>query len=180
GGNRATLTLPNGTTIPLNNDKNGILIQEDAIVYADGSFVASSLFDKKNQRINSSEQLVTLQTPNGGQYQVTLPDDTKVWLNAGSTLQYPGRFTSASRRVELNGEAYFEVAHIKNSPFIVASQEQEITVLGTHFNVNAYENEPDTRTTLLEGSVQVSALNTTSHILLQPNVQSILSRIKKI
>jgi transmembrane sensor len=104
--------------------------------------------------------LLTIITSHGGTYQVRLSDGTKVWLNATSTLKFPSSFVkSKHRKVELIGEAYFEVEKDKTMPFIVASKGQEVEVLGTHFNVNSYPDEASTKTTLLEGSVQVSVVN---------------------
>ena len=105
----------------------------------------------------------TINTPRGGQYKINLPDGTKVWLNAASSLTYPSQFTAKERRVELSGEAYFEVASqvLTNSkgnskiPFIVKTQNQEVEVIGTHFNVKAYNDDNDSETTLLEGKVKV-------------------------
>src|SRR5690606_5417426 len=92
-----------------------------------------------------------------GQYQITLPDGTKVWLNAASSLKFPSTFTGlGNRKVELSGEAYFEVAKDKTHPFIVNSTGQEVEVLGTHFNISNYADEGIAKTTLLEGSVRVS------------------------
>lgn len=99
----------------------------------------------------------TLSTARGEQYQVRLPDSSLVWLNAASELKYPSSFnTLKERRVELSGEAYFEVAKNKKQPFVVQADGQEVKVLGTHFNVSSYSDEPDAITTLLEGSVQIS------------------------
>jgi transmembrane sensor len=105
----------------------------------------------------------TMSTPRGGQYQLTLSDGTKVWLNAASSLRYPATFTGKDRQVELNGEAYFEVAHNAAMPFKVnVAGKEEVEVLGTHFNINSYSDEPAVKTTLLEGSVKVTpAINTT-------------------
>lgn len=97
----------------------------------------------------------TLHVPRGGEYKVTLGDGTHIWLNAGSSLEYPLRFGSAHRRVKLQGEGYFEVAHDTERPFIVETQEQVLTVLGTKFNISAYPEDGVTVTTLCEGSVQV-------------------------
>ena len=97
----------------------------------------------------------TLTTPRGGQYQLTLPDGTKVWLNAASSLTFPTAFTGGSRTVEMTGEAYFEVAHDKKRPFTVKVSGQTIEDIGTQFNVNAYTGEPAQVTTLLEGAVKV-------------------------
>ena len=104
----------------------------------------------------SSEVLYnSISTPPGGQYAVTLSDGTKVWLNAASWIRFPTSFKEGSRRVEIGGEAYFEVAKDKSKPFLVSSGGMEVQVLGTHFDINAYSNEPTIRTTLLEGSVKV-------------------------
>src|SRR5690606_25962513 len=107
--------------------------------------------------------------------QVTLPDGTKVWLNAASSLKYPVAFNDTERKVELTGEAYFEVAKDKNKPFKVLADKQEIKVLGTHFNVNAYTDEASIKTTLVEGRVQVGLRNTSTAHILRPGQQSELS-----
>src|SRR5690606_4086352 len=98
----------------------------------------------------------TIETPKGGIYQVVLPDGSKVWLNNASRITFPTRFDKYERKVSIEGEVYFEVAHNRKKPFKVLSDNQEIEVLGTKFNVNAYKDESLTRTTLLEGSVKVS------------------------
>src|SRR5690606_14822624 len=101
-------------------------------------------------------------TPNGGQYRITLPDGTKVWLNAASSLKWPSRFTADKREVFLEGEAYFAVDKHQpagsSKPFIVKTAGQETTVLGTEFNINAYVDEPETKTTVINGAVKVVAL----------------------
>src|SRR5690606_467261 len=118
----------------------------------------------------------TIETPNGGQYQVRLPDCTAVWLNAGSRLTYPTSFASSdNRRVELLGEGYFEVAKDSKRPFIVVAEQQEVEVLGTHFNVNAYADEGNIKTTLLEGSVKVGS-STQGTKMLKPGQQAINSK----
>ena len=113
----------------------------------------------------------TIQTPRGGQYQVVLPDGTKVWLNAASSLKYPEVFMGNTRTVELSGEAYFEVSKNKAMPFHVKSKFQDVEVLGTHFNINSYMDEQTIKTTLLEGSVKVSNLKSLK--ILKPGQQSI-------
>jgi len=102
---------------------------------------------------------------------VRLPDGTRVWLNAASSLHYPTSMSQARRVVELTGEAYFEVAHNKAKPFVVVTASQDIEVLGTHFNVNSYQDEINTVTTLIEGSVKVSTEK--QQMLLKPGQQSI-------
>jgi len=116
----------------------------------------------------------TISTPKGGIYQVNLPDGTKVWLNAASSIKFPTTFAQLSqRKVELEGEAYFEVAKNKKVPFVVSTSGQQVQVLGTHFNISSYSDEGELKTTLLEGSVKVVAANT---IVLKPGQQSNLKR----
>jgi hypothetical protein len=160
GGNRAYLTLSNGKRITLTGAANGQIAQQSGVTItktADGQLVyqaASAGTDEASAPIKYN----TIETPKGGQYQVTLPDGTAVWLNAASSLKYPASFASLKdRKVELTGEAYFEVAKDKAHPFIVKTNNEDVEVLGTHFNINSYTDEPSTKTTLLEGSVQVSA-----------------------
>jgi transmembrane sensor len=149
GKNRATLTLA-GRTINLSDARAGIVIGAEKITYDDGTTV--------NEGVLKS---LTVATPRGGTYQVSLPDGTKVWLNSASRLTYAATFDKDAykRRVQLVGEAYFEVAKDKRHPFVVNSQNMELTVLGTHFNVNAYPWEGTTKATLLEGSVRVASFN---------------------
>lgn len=146
GTNRATLSLNNGQSISLSEEKEGVAFVGDSIVYADGTGITSA----------NDVQFATLTTPRAGQYQLALPDGTKVWLNAESSIRYPTRFTGRNREVEIKGEAYFEVAHDSRHPFIVKSDEQEIEVLGTSFNVTAYANDSKTITTLSHGSIRLS------------------------
>src|SRR4030095_8358665 len=110
-----------------------------------------------NTEGNTTEVLYnTITTPRGGQFQLELADGSKVWLNAASSLRYPIAFTGKERTVELTGEGYFEVAHNLAMPFHVKAGEMNVQVLGTHFNINSYEDEPVIRTTLIEGTVNVS------------------------
>src|SRR6202012_5049073 len=115
----------------------------------------------------------TLSTPKGGEYQVVLPDNTKVWLDAASSIIYPVVFTGNERRVKLTGQAYFEVAKNKEKPFYVDVNQAQIRVLGTHFNISAYNDDRETTATLLEGSVQVTKNNSTS--LLKPGQQAVMN-----
>ncbi|MNX85526.1 fec operon regulator FecR [compost metagenome] len=135
------------------------------------------LTDKPNPSGKTSYN--TIETPKGGQYQLILPDGSKVWLNAASSLTFPTSFVSLkTRKVELIGEAYFEIAKNKTSPFIVKSAKQEVKVLGTHFNINSYADEQSTTTTLLEGSVNIVSLNKAENIILKPGQQSTLNNNK--
>lgn len=173
GGNRATVTLSDGTVVELDEAQEGIVSSSTGLSYADGQKVIEAA---------AEVSYVTLSTPRGGQYQITLPDGSKVWLNAESSITYPTSFAGQQRKVELRGEAYFEVAkqHSTQNPqtasrFIVSSAGQEVTVLGTHFNINAYPDEKEIKTTLLEGSVQVSTLHPSQNTILKPNQQAILT-----
>lgn len=177
GTNKAMLTLADGSKIALDNtvdekilDKGGIKItkNEDGLI--------SYQINPGVKEIKSN----TLSTPKGGQYQVILSDGTKVWLNAASSLTYPTVFTGGERKVLLKGEAYFEVAKNLQQTFKVVTDRQELVVLGTHFNINSYEDEPDIKTTLLEGSIKVSALQTNHTILLKPGEQSSLKKSGKL
>nr|WP_121271412.1 FecR family protein [Pedobacter schmidteae] len=150
GKNAATITLANGKTINLSDAKNGVIIDASKLTYNDGTVI-----DAHDGQQASAPQ--TISTPAGGTYQVRLPDGTRVWLNAASSLKYPASFAAfKERKVELRGEAYFEVNKDKTHPFIVKTNRQEVQVLGTHFNVNAYASEKGDYTTLLEGSVKVN------------------------
>ncbi|AYL96543.1 FecR family protein [Mucilaginibacter celer] len=158
GGNRAVLTLSNGQKIDLSHAANGsVAVQQGTrvlknragqIVYDDGA--------EPEAKGQAGENTIT--TPVGGTWQLNLPDGTRVWLNNSSSLTYPSHFRGQPERtVILTGEAYFEVAKDKRHPFIVKSEGQEVKVLGTHFDINAFPNEQVVRTTLLEGLVTVSA-----------------------
>ena len=177
GKNQARLTLADGRIIDLADEKGGIIIDTDALVYTDGTKVADSSPVSSGSEILSYN---TIATPKGGQYQVILPDGSRVWLNAASTLRYPSRFDTEERVVELSGEAYFEIAQIKLSdqktakPFIVKSQTQEVQVLGTHFNVNTYDDDATAITTLLEGAVNVRSSIDSRPLRLKPGQQSVV------
>lgn len=155
GGNKATLTLADGRKISLTDAENGQLAEQSGIKInktADGQLVYT-LSNSENSSHLPSYNII--ETPPGGQYQVNLPDGSKVWLNSASSLRYPVRFTGTERRVEISGEAYFEVAHNSKMPFRVINNSQTVEVLGTHFNIMAYSDESSINTTLLEGSVKI-------------------------
>ncbi len=157
GGNKAVLTLSNGAKIVLDDRNNGLLAKQNGITVrkaADGMIIYD--IAKPGTQVQDVAYN-TIETPRGGQFQVNLPDGSKVWLNAASSLKFPVIFTDKGRDVELTGEAYFEIAKNKNAPFKVRVNTAEIEVLGTHFNVMAYTEERSINTTLLEGSVRVSA-----------------------
>lgn len=175
GSNQATLILADGRQVALSKMGNAEVLHESGVKISkatDGIL----LYDASGGS-HQRERLAlnTLRTPRGGQYQLTLPDGTRAWLNAASSVRFPVSFEgSFTRTIEITGEVYFEVAKDRHHPFLVKSQGQEIEVLGTHFNVNAYADERVTTTTLLEGSVKVVTTNAGSEIL-KPGQQSIFS-----
>lgn len=169
GSDKAELILADGTTMQLNEAANGVLTEQ-----------GNSTIKKLNDRVvvyepktgskNGAEVYNTIKTPRGGQYQLVLPDQTKVWLNAGSSIRFPVAFNGNERRVAINGEVYFEVAKNPKQPFraVIAADLTpegvnkgigEVEVVGTHFNIMAYTNEPSIQTTLLKGSVKVVSGN---------------------
>lgn len=164
GNNKATLTSSNGHTLELSEAHIGIVVNQH-IAYNDGTEL-----DIEQQAVEHTQ--LALSTPKGGQYQVTLSDGTKVWLNAATVLRYPQQFAHNVRTVELDGEAYFEVARNKKAPFVVSTKNESVHVLGTHFNVNTYKDDQISTVSLLEGSVKVSLPNEISQTL-KPGQQSI-------
>ncbi|WP_147677408.1 FecR family protein [Algibacter pacificus] len=161
GGNKGVLTLSSGKQIVLTNLVNKDTIvsegaQEEVTIKMNPNGLVSYAVNPGADNNDNPNTFNTLSTPIGGQYSLILSDGTKVYLNATSLLKYPTHFKGDKREVELEGEAYFEVAKDKTKPFFVKIRNQTIQVLGTHFNVQAYNNEPFTETTLLEGSVAVT------------------------
>lgn len=181
GENKAILTLGDGSKIILDDAKNGILANQggnSVLKAAQGEVIYSFINDVKDPLTEDQQVPViynTIETPKGGKFQIVLPDGSKVWLNAASSLRFPTVFNGSKRQVELKGEAYFEVSHDKSKIFEVNTRNQVVQVLGTHFNINAYLDEPTVNTTLLEGSVRVSDLRTNMSQLLKPGEQSQLS-----
>ena len=185
-GNKAILTLEDGSKINLHEAVKGqIAKQSDIQIYkvTEGQLV----YSKENNQApaDNDKNFNQINTPKSGQYQVSLSDGTKVWLNSLSSIRFPTIFSGSERRVEITGEVYFEVASFELNkqkiPFVVVCSNQFIEVLGTHFNVNAYKDETAVRTTLLEGSVKVyPAVTNTVRIVnavkLRPGEQAILSQ----
>ncbi len=157
GGNRATLTLADGSTMILDEAANGTLAQQGntQVVKLDDGQLAYTANSTYSYETITVEQYNTISTPRGGQYMVVLPDGSKVWLNAASSLKYPTAFSGSKRIVELTGEGYFEIVKNGKMPFAVKAGETEVEVLGTVFNVNSYADEEEITTTLVEGSVNV-------------------------
>ncbi|HYH55783.1 MAG TPA: FecR domain-containing protein, partial [Anseongella sp.] len=175
GGNKAILTLADGSAIVLDQAENGVLAEAgsaDILKLADGQLeYRSASPDPQGDLVYN-----TLSTPKGGQYKLILPDGSKVWLNAASSIRYPTAFTGNERRVEITGEVYFEVARDGDKVFKVSipsawgDSPTEVEVLGTHFNIKAYENEKAVSATLLEGLVRLS--KGSQNTLLRPGQQA--------
>lgn len=165
GKNGAILTLADGSDVLLDSVASGTVIALQGGATAkvvNGALVYEGVGDHMTYN--------TMTTPKGRQFQLTLPDGSKVWLNASSSIRYPTSFKDDGRQVTITGEAYFEVAKNERSPFLINVNEQmNIRVLGTHFNVAAYENEPGIYTTLLEGRIQVLKANA---VILKPGQQA--------
>lgn len=176
GGNKAVLTLADGSSIVLDSAANGTLTQQGNIKVQklDNGQLAYTVNGKQVTE-NDEAFYNTISTPRGGQYQVTLADGTQVWLNAASSIRFPVVFTGAERKVEITGEVYFEVAKNAAIPFKVKTAASEVEVLGTHFNVNAYDDEAAVKTTLLEGSVKIIAAGQPIKYL-QPGQQSAINK----
>jgi len=169
GKNKAILRLANGKVISLDEaDINAHTILQEKGLTIQRNKNGQLIYLIGNEQNTNALGNNTIETPRGGQYQVILPDGTHVWLNSETSLSYNVDFKK-QRKVYLTGEAYFEVAK-KTVPFIVQNAMQEIRVLGTHFNVNSYQDEAYSQTTLLEGQVEISALNNKNQtILMKPN-----------
>lgn len=165
GKHGATITLANGKVIQLSGAQSGVVIADDKLVYNDGSL---------SPRVLEGSEY-TASTAKGQTYEFTLPDGTKVWLNADSRISFPSQFSGKERKILLLGEAYFEVAKNKKKPFIVATDKQEVMVLGTHFNINSYADEGSVKTTLLEGSVSVR--HDGEAVVLKPGEQASLKGV---
>jgi ferric-dicitrate binding protein FerR (iron transport regulator) len=173
GGNKALLTLSDGSAIALDEIASGFVAQQgDAEISKsqDGILV----YNAKNNVSSNKPSINKITTPKGGQYQVRLPDGSTVWLNASSSIRFPSVFAASERNVEITGEAYFEVAKDKSKPFKVKFNQSEVLVLGTSFNIMAYPEEGASKTTLVEGSVSIK--NVYQNAKLRPGQQaSVLS-----
>ncbi len=173
GSNKAILTLGDGSTVILDSTGNGQLsIQGNTkVIKLDNGQLK---YLSKHGKDHEATVYNTIATPRGGQYQVTLSDGSKIWLNASSSLRFPTEFRGDTREVEISGEVYFEIAPNKSRPFRVKVKQMEVQVLGTHFNVMAYDDENSIKTTLLEGALQVS--NGANSTLVAPGQQAILNK----
>lgn len=167
GSNKATITLANGKQVAITGAKNGLLAHQGNTAINVQS--AEEIAYKTNGSSNELEYN-TMATPRGGQHSLILSDGTKVWLDAASSITFPVAFIGNSREVKITGQVYFEVAHDARKPFSVTANGQTVTVLGTHFNINAYTDEAVIKTTLFEGSVKISAGG--KQALLKPGQQA--------
>ncbi|HLY68733.1 MAG TPA: FecR domain-containing protein [Puia sp.] len=165
GKDKATLTLANGKKIKLDSIKSGDITKEgiSTITKDDSGKITYRVSGNAAQEISYN----VLSTPNGGQFQLTLADGSKVWLNAASSLRYPSSFSGDKRKVELTGEGYFEIAKDASHPFVITAAGTTTEVLGTHFNINAYSDESSVSITLLEGSVRVN-----NNLVIKPGEQA--------
>lgn len=154
GGNEAVLILENGKQYYLSNEAEGILDEEKSWVIRKPKEGLVS-FESRSPATSLSVLTNRIETPKGGMYQLILPDGSKAWLNSASSISFPSNFSQKERRISVSGEVYLEVEKDPKRPFRVETPYQNIEVLGTKFNINAYEDEPYTRTSLLEGSVKV-------------------------
>lgn len=172
GGNKAYLTLADGSQIILDSAANGNLTNQGntTVIKLDNQVLYKTAGKATEVLYN------TITTPRGGIYQLALSDGTKVWLNSSSTLRFPTSFIGRERKVDISGEAYFEVSRNNTMPFIVTiSGKEEVEVLGTHFNINAYPDEPAINTTLLEGSVKITGLTMHNSHIISPGQQAQMS-----
>jgi transmembrane sensor len=179
GRNGAILTLHNGQTVLLDSARNGAMDLQPGLKIAKQDSLIS--YSVTSAPVNEDGSFNTLTTPRGRKFQVVLSDGTKVWLNASSSIHYPAVFNDKERVVDVTGEVYFEVAKNAHRPFVVnilsardASRKGRVEVLGTHFNINAYDDEEAVRTTLLEGSVKTAMVNG-EWSMLKPGEQAVLS-----
>ncbi len=172
GGNRAILTLADGTSIVLDTAQNGYVANQSNTRILK---LNAGVLSYKMEKTNAGKVLMnTITTPPGGQYEIELEDSTKVWLNSASSLVFPTSFTGKERRVELKGEGYFEVTKNALKPFHVTVNNMDVRVLGTHFNIMSYSDEENINTTLLEGKVNITVNNVTKS--LTPGKAAILNK----
>lgn len=181
--NRAMITLADGRTVYLDSAANGQIFTQNNIKVtktADGKIIYDLVIPTK-EGSQGAPAFNTLTNPRGSKViDMTLSDGTHVWLNAGSSVTYPVAFIGNERKVAITGEAYFEITHTVTAsgakqPFIVSKGDMQVQVLGTHFNVNAYDDESDIKVTLLEGSVKVIA-SAAKQTVLKPGEQAVLTR----
>jgi transmembrane sensor len=174
--NRAMISLSNGQVVYLDSMQNGTVLNTNG-------FTIIKTADGRIEYKGQTNEIIynTLTNPRGSKViDMTMSDGSHVWLNAGSSVRYPVVFAGNERKVEVNGEAYFEIAHNAARPFIVSKGAMNVQVLGTHFNINAYDDETNIKVTLLEGSVKVttsqSATGSVQSLVLKPGQQALVDR----
>lgn len=179
GSQRATLILSDGGEVELDGAHAMTELEQGDIKVTNkqNSLLYTPLAKIKGQKTQIFNELIT---PRGGNYTITLSDDTKVILNAGSTLRFPVDFSDSVRKVYLDGEAYFDVSH-NGSPFIVSSNDMDVRVLGTIFNISSYSDEPEIKATLVEGKIKVGWNNSNAldSKILAPTDQIVLNKLKQ-
>ena len=176
GRNKAILTLADGSSISLDNAQNGTISTQGNthVLKLNSGKLAYNIINEQPSKIVYN----SVSTPKGGQYQLVLSDGSVVWLNAQSSIHFPTSFNGSERKVELTGEAYFEIAKNPLKPFKVEVNEMEVEVLGTHFNINSYADESVIRTTLLEGKIKINKDHFTK--ILKPAQEAQLSKSGEI
>lgn len=173
GSSNAVIYFSNGEIVDLSKDTSGVIrSKENLLVERDSNQLKINDEELLAGQLGKMNRIVT---PIGGEYQVVLPDGTKVWMNADSYLEFPSKFSIKERKVIAKGELYFDVERNKEWPFVVATKEMELRVLGTEFNVRAYEDEEEILSTLVEGSVQVNN-SLGEEIILNPGYQAVIKR----
>jgi ferric-dicitrate binding protein FerR (iron transport regulator) len=169
GKNQATLTLSDGRKIPLDDQHKGFLAT-DANATIRKTRAGEIIYDASPE--TSTNAVNSMATPSGGAYELKLADGTLAVLDAASSIEYPVTFSGKERKVKITGQVYFEVSHDAQKPFMVTFNDNVVEVLGTHFNINTYSDEPEVKTTLLQGSVLMKSNN--AQVLLKPGEQAIL------
>jgi ferric-dicitrate binding protein FerR (iron transport regulator) len=172
GSKKAILTLDGGQQMQLDENQASVISEKDGTIINKDS--SNALVYEAKQLATAKVMYNKIEVPRGGEYSLTLADGTKVWLNSESSLRYPVQFTGKTRKVELIGEGCFKVAHNKNQPFVIKAKDTEVKVLGTTFNLSAYDDEEFIETTLVEGSVQVSTMGKSE--ILEPGYQAVVKR----
>lgn len=180
GTHKAILVLGNGRRLDLTDSAQKQLLKNNGIQVANNTnrLIYNNSAAEDNAPHNVSYN--SLITPRGGEYTVVLADGTKVWLNAASSLRYPTRFSGNERKVELTGEAYFEVVHNASQPFVVMVRGVKVTDLGTRFNINAYADEPFMKTTLAQGKLGVEKATDGKMIVLEPGYEVLVDNTQKM
>ncbi|WP_316820015.1 FecR family protein [Pedobacter gandavensis] len=177
GGDKAILKLADGTEVVLDGTKSTKLTQRGDIDFSQ-SKNGQLVYNKHAANTSLAPEDLkynTVSTPKGGQYRIVLPDGTKVWLNAASSIRFPTMFQTGERRVNISGEVYFEVTKNKHQPFLVLANTQRLEVLGTKFNINAYEDQSQISTTLAEGSIKIGRIQQDDSQILKPGQQALLN-----